>query len=126
MKYRKACGMQRFGNKRKTDYLCSKEIKMRRIASYILVLILVIGVCCCNNRADNKSTDGVEKDSVEKDTLSTIEFMCRDAMHDTLTEEEAAHWDSMNANGGFLLIRGAERNLDTIVNHYHFVFTTEP
>lgn len=48
---------------------------MRKIASYILVLILVIGVCCCNNRADNKKTDGVEKD-----TLSTIEFMCRDAM----------------------------------------------
>ena len=52
--------------------------------------------------------------------------MCRDAMRDTFTAEEAAHWDSMNARGAGLLIRGAERNLDTIVNHYHFIFITEP
>lgn len=99
---------------------------MRKIASYILVLILVIGVCCCNNRADNKSTVGVEKDSVEKDTLSTIEFMCQDAMKMEMTKEDALYFDSMNAKGVGMYVRGAERYLDTIVNHIHMVFIPEP
>lgn len=57
---------------------------------------------------------------------SVIERMCHEFASDTLTPEEAAHWDSMNTTqGGYLLIRGAERNLDTIVNHVHLIFTTE-
>ena len=68
----------------------------------------------------NKTNDSIQ---VKR---SVVESMCRDAMRDTFTAEEAAHWDSMNAEGGYLLIRGAERNLDTIVNHYHFKFITEP
>lgn len=57
---------------------------------------------------------------------SVIEDVCRDFSKDVLTYEEIAHWDSMNAEGGYLLVRGAERNLDTIVNHLHLIFTTEP
>ena len=45
---------------------------------------------------------------------------------DTFSVEAAAEWDSMNANGGYLPIRGAERYLDTIINHYHVVFIPEP
>jgi len=57
---------------------------------------------------------------------SVIEDVCKDFSQDVLTSEEIAHWDSMNAEGGYLLVRGAERNLDTIVNHLHLIFTTEP
>lgn len=55
-----------------------------------------------------------------------IERMCQDAADDILTQEEIAYWDSMNATeGGYLLIRGAERKLDTIVNHLHLKFITD-
>ena len=57
---------------------------------------------------------------------SVIEDVCKDFSQDVLTSEEITHWDSMNAEGGYLLIRGAERNLDTTVNHLHLIFTTEP
>lgn len=55
-----------------------------------------------------------------------IETMCEEFASDTLTSEESAHWDSLNiTQGGYLLIRGAERDLDTIVNHIHLKFRTE-
>ena len=40
--------------------------------------------------------------------------------------EEIKWWDDANANGGYLLIRGSERHLDTIVNHVHILFITDP
>lgn len=56
---------------------------------------------------------------------SVIEHVCKEVASDTLKLEEIAHWDSLNTEGEYLLIRGAERNLDTIVNHMHLIFTTE-
>lgn len=41
-----------------------------------------------------------------------------------LTEEEIAHWDSINALGDGVLIRGSERDLDTIINHLRYWFVT--
>lgn len=62
------------------------------------------------------------------DTYSSmsIEEICKDVENDVLTVEEVARWDSMNEEEGYVLIRGAERNLDTIVNHLHMIFITEP
>lgn len=68
--------------------------------------------------------------SREKDKLlpptetSTIDEMIEWANNQEWTEEEIAHFDSLNENYA-LLIRGAERELDTIINHYHFYFTTD-
>ena len=56
---------------------------------------------------------------------SVIETMIKSFEEDSYTEEEAAHWDSMNNEGEYMLVRGAERNLDTIVNHIHLVFIKE-
>ena len=89
-------------------------------------LLLIAFVLTGCQASVNQHNGMVSNDSLSTDTLSTIEFMCMDANSQTFTPEEAAHWDSMNANGGFLLIRGAERYLDTIVNHYHFIFIPEP
>lgn len=89
----------------------------------LLITIPLYIACGCvptQRVHSNKTNDSIQ---VEE---SVIESMCKDAMRDTFTAEEAAHWDSMNARGIGLLIRGAERNLDTIVNHYHFIFITEP
>ena len=41
-----------------------------------------------------------------------------------LTEEEIAHWDSINELGDGVLIRGSERDLDTIINHLRYWFVT--
>ena len=56
---------------------------------------------------------------------SVIDEMCWDVAWDRLTSEEIAHWDSMNADGGFIFINGADRYLDTIVNHFHMIFRTD-
>lgn len=56
---------------------------------------------------------------------STIENICQEVNSTALTSEEIAHWDSLIADGECLLVRGAERNLDTIVNHLHLIFITE-
>lgn len=60
-----------------------------------------------------------------KNPKGTIEETCWDLENDYYTPEEAAEMDSMNKTGGFLLIRGAERYLDTIVNHTRVVFITQ-
>lgn len=85
----------------------AKELIMRKLV-WLYVLMLV----------------GCVLESPSQQTL--IERVCQEFASDTLTIEEAAHWDSMNATmGGYLLIRGAERNLDTIVNHLHLIFITD-
>lgn len=58
-------------------------------------------------------------------TQTVIEQACKEVSSDTLKPEEIMYWDSLNAEGEYLFIRGAERNLDTIVNHTHLIFTTE-
>ena len=55
-----------------------------------------------------------------------IDYMCKDASEDVLTPEEIEWWDERNAEGGTLIVRGAERELDTIVNHSHMKFITDP
>ena len=72
---------------------------------------------------------GHEKEKCHKDTsdlneITAILEVVDWANSDTLTEEEAQRFDSLNENNS-LLIRNAERELDTIVNHYHFIFITD-
>ena len=82
---------------------------MKKIITIIAVVILFVG---CK-----------EEHHVHE---PVIEYMCKDAADDELTDGEIKHWDEMNEDGGYLLVRGAERELDTIVNHMHFIFITEP
>lgn len=96
--------------------------EMRKQACIFCFLLLVAG--CSKQSAQDAPASNMEVSSLVHEPV--IEEVCRDAASDVLTPEEIAHWDSMNANGGRLLIRGAERNLDTIVNHLRIVFITEP
>ena len=85
---------------------------MRKILFWIISILLTF-ICCTG------------KDKKVKEPV--IENTCRELMSDTLTPEEAARWDSMHTDDSrFLLIRGAERDLDTVINHYHVVFSTQP
>jgi hypothetical protein len=95
---------------------------MLSMKKLVVILILSISMIGCSG---NKTSQSNTEDSV---TVSepVIEKMCKEFSKDKLTPEEIAKWDSMNADGGYLLIRGAERNLDTVVNHIRLIFITEP
>ena len=114
---------------------------MRGFIFILLVLLSYTG--CKRHQANPKETEDSIKIELVKEDFSprptpelitgkrlksepVISETCNDFAYMTYTPEEAAHWDSMNADGGYLLIRGAERVLDTIVNHIHIVFITEP
>ena len=88
---------------------------MRKLSLVSLVLFMFIGCCKHQSPVYQKS-----------DHQSIIDEVCKDFSSDILTPEEIIHWDSLNANGGHLLVRDAERNLDTTVNHVHIIFITEP
>lgn len=85
--------------------------------SIVVTSLFILG---CSQNIPKDETE-VTEDSIN----SVIEFMCKEAEKDILTPEEAEEWDSMNANGGYMLVRGAERYCDTIVNHLHMIFITE-
>lgn len=105
------------------------------------ILIFCIGVSCCTSKKEESEQKAVEEkiayilkvDSIKKvhdsilanihyDTNTTIGFICDMFDRDLLSPEEIAHWDSLD---DYLLIREAERNLDTTVNHIHIKFITE-
>ena len=58
------------------------------------------------------------------DKVVTIQEVVDWANRDTFTIDEAQHFDSLNEHQA-LLICNAERELDTIVNHYHLHFVTD-
>ena len=113
------CSIVIFSKKTVSTCLCQKQLVYLQQNEYdmkegvYILLIVILAGCSASTR--EKMT---EQDSV-------IERMYRDAASDSLSYEEEAKWDSLNNKGEYLLVRGAERNLDTIVNHMHFIFTTE-
>lgn len=40
-------------------------------------------------------------------------------------EEKDRELDSMNAHGEYMLVRGAKRNYDTIIDHVHYKYITD-
>jgi hypothetical protein len=80
---------------------------------FIYLSIVILTGCSASTKQNNTETSSV------------IERVCNDAASDSLSLEEIAKWDSLNSKGEYLLVRGAERNLDTVVNHLHLIFTTE-
>ena len=114
----------------------------------ILWLVLLLVFTCCkqggpqnieikdggaDTLVEEVDSQDVAVDSAEMARLKAefpddslvIEETCRGYASLYFSPEEAAHMDSMNEDGGYLLVRGAERYLDTIVNHVHLIFVTE-
>lgn len=56
----------------------------------------------------------------------TIESVCANEMKFRYSEDEIKEIDSCLVDGSYLLIRNADRSLDTIVNHQRFIFTILP
>lgn len=85
----------------------------------LLIIGLMLLVGCYSGNRSHSSDRGNSEDSVDTDTSGSISLY--------YTPEEINRFrDSMNAIGaGYVLERGADRNYDTIINHIHFIYTTE-
>ena len=100
---------------------------MKRIILLIAVTVLLIG--CGRKRIYHTYYKDIDTGTVVleiNETDSVIEATCEEFEKDSLSSEDIAYWDSLNATGAHLIVRNAERDLDTIVNHVHIVFTTQP
>lgn len=85
----------------------------------LLIIGLVLLVGCYSDNRDYSSNRGNSEDSVDTDTSGSI------SLYHT-PEEINRFRDSMNAIGaGYVLERGADRNYDTVINHIHFIYTTD-
>jgi hypothetical protein len=85
---------------------------------YFYTLLIALILCGCKQ----KKHELVQENDYNK--VVTIQEVIDWANRDTLTEKEAQHFDSLNEHDA-LLICNAERELDTIVNHYHLHFITD-
>lgn len=108
---------------------------MRKIF-YFIAALLFISIVGCELKRNNETIFKVEvekinrehSDSLTKVYIDEISKMdIAERLKDTtlMSKEEAAMFDSLNKEGGYLLIRGSNRYLDTIVNHIHYICITE-
>lgn len=110
---------------------------MRKIFYFFIAVILFVSIGSCELKQDNETIFKVEiekinrerSDSLTKAYINEISKMdIAEQLKDTtpMSKEEAARFDSLNKEGGYLLIRGSNRYLDTTVNHIHYIcITTE-
>lgn len=99
---------------------------MKKVA--VILFGLLVLSCNGSNKTEYPTDDFQHHDSEDSLELeiSEIEDFCADFSRSPMPPDVAAEWDSMNARGGYLLVRGSERDLDTMVNHIHIIFTTKP
>ncbi|MBP3765140.1 MAG: hypothetical protein J6H19_05090 [Bacteroidaceae bacterium] len=93
----------------------------------VVITLLLIGCGEKKEKVETKNFSEIVPDTIECSTnykVTTIQEIVDWANNQDWTDEEATHFDNMNEKYS-LLIRGSERELDTIVNHYHFYFTIE-
>ena len=77
----------------------------------VFVLMVIISLGSCGKKTTvNKQ---FYRDTVKEHTMYRS------------MEEINKELDSLNAHGEYLLIRGAERDYDTIIDHIHYIYTTE-
>lgn len=91
----------------------------------LIVALLVSLFGCTGNRYKVTYTPSFKDDPVRKliahdDSLEHPEKYDNRTM-DELNEE----LDSLTAQGEYILVRGSDRNYDTIINHVHYIYTTE-
>ena len=97
---------------------------MKKILYMIAVLLLMCGGC----NETSSSYIAVNKDTTANyDTIlenkSVIQYHVEIANSDNLSAELIKLYDSIYKDNP-IIIRGAERDLDTTVNHYRFIFRT--
>ena len=94
---------------------------MKKIISIILVIHLLVIVGCNSQKRQIPKEYSFETSAIN-DTV-TIQEIVEWCNSTEWTIEEAQHMDSLNEKYG-LPVLCAERNLDTIINHYHIIFST--
>lgn len=91
---------------------------MRKIL-FIVGLSVLVG-CHSGNRS-YRGDSGYSEDSVSVDSVDASESI---SLYYTL-DDMNRQLDSLNAKGYGILQRGADRNYDTIIDHVHYIYTTE-
>lgn len=91
---------------------------MRKIL-FIIMLLLIVGVSFGNYPPI------VHIQKIEPNDWDEINILLEEAKWKVMSEDEKNHWfDSMNAEGMGIIIRGADRNYDTIIDHIQYFCTT--
>jgi hypothetical protein len=76
----------------------------------ITLLLLVVTIIACSTTTTKK-----ENKVVVKKKQSYFEYI------DSLNKE----LDSLTALGEYILVRGSDRNYDTIIDHVRYIYTTD-
>lgn len=91
----------------------------------ITIVILILGFVLSHESEWKTGKESKTQDTLDYDRVTTIQEIVEWAEQTQWSEEEAERLDSMNALGHSYLVRGSERNLDTIVNHLQITYTTD-
>lgn len=90
----------------------------------VYILIIMFTMLACNSKNSN---NGAAVNKVPLDSAGKAFILHQDSLKAVLdTVSDPDTWfDVMNGEGYYILVRGAERNYDTIIDHIHYVYTTE-
>ena len=88
----------------------------------ILIAVLFLLIGCNNTKKQIFQSETSVINNTDTVTIQEIVDWCNST---EWTAEEAQHMDSLNKEGQGLPVKCAERDLDTIINHYHIIFTTK-
>lgn len=92
---------------------------MKKLVYMLIVILTILG---CRNRGSSKDT--TTKASLDSAGMAFLTHQDSiEAMLDTMDFWERV--DLMTAEGEYILVRGADRNYDTIIDHFRYRFTTE-
>ena len=88
----------------------------------LVILLTILMLVGCGYDFKVKYTpsykdDPIRKQIEENNPIEKVEYRTLEDINREL--------DSLTAEGEYCLVRGAERNLDTIIDHIHYIFTTE-
>lgn len=85
----------------------------------LLLLFTILIIVGCTSEPKVKYSPSFKDDPVNKS------FKSWDRFENMSMEELDRELDSLNAKGEYCLVRGADRDLDTVIDHVHYIFTTE-
>lgn len=95
---------------------------MRKIL-IILGLVLFAG---CSHKKSSPTPEKEDTTFLDED-IDVIDLKCRqdDITHDEYMRRLNAYLDSMTREGEYVLVRGSDRNYDTIIEHVRYRHITD-
>lgn len=91
----------------------------------ILFFILILAISCTDNKYKVVYSPSFKDDPVRLKVAHNDSMMHPERYDTTTMEERDKIMDSLTALGCYILVRGSDRNYDTIIDHTHYIYTTE-